>query len=637
MRSSEVSIFNLDSNDCAKAYVDLSVDKEAKAALNIALIILIMIILLVGSMRLSSDIVQIVLDPTQRLLRTKRTSDALMDVFKAVSKNDDGDGLDTTITTVLQASRDLLSCKLVNIYFVDHTANSLRLLQSSRAGRGESAEAEDCTIFANGLTVEPDDSTILGRVWNSATEATASSPKRNNGPHLKQSQLAANLYWTAESKQGAPGVVNLLSTDGRMSRQEKVFSSVSNAIKKKQNLPDLEGVGALEWTKWTERWQNDPSLSPLHAEELNVGTVSSQLCMSIVADFEGEGRRVVGLVQAINKQVRVPARRRRQMTGEQLAFKEYDVDCLQLFCEQIAGLVEKKGKAAEFQRNVAEDDTLSQLIQSFSNFHSTLDAPVSQMWQQANKKIRFARAFAGTDTIKEEAGDVIPCQVKIRDLQAWGYGCLDHTPEELVAATVMMFADLGLTTEFRIPLIRLQNYVKRVYDSYNDVPYHNAYHAFSVAQGCFYIISQCEGWQQNLTKDQQLCMLVAALGHDSNHDGVNTTFHVSVESDVAELYNDQSPLEMMHARTALMALKGEDCNIFEGLDPSQKPKARESIVKLILATDMKFHAAKQDKLVAHDGVPFNLGDPTEGQVGWPLFYSCPLHLYTCVNLGLKRL
>lgn len=65
---------------------------------------------------------------------------------------------------------------------------------------------------------------------------------------------------------------------------------------------------------------------------------------------------------------------------------------------------------------------------------------------------------------------------------------------------------------------------------------------------------------------EKLSMLLASLGHDLGHDGVNGGFHVSSSSEMAMRYNDRSPLENMHAYELFDAMRQSGCNIFEELD-----------------------------------------------------------------------
>lgn len=91
-------------------------------------------------------------------------------------------------------------------------------------------------------------------------------------------------------------------------------------------------------------------------------------------------------------------------------------------------------------------------------------------------------------------------------------------------------------------------------------------------------------------------MLVAALGHDLGHDGVNTGFHVNSSSDLAMRYNDRSPLENMHAYELFDAMRQTGCNIFEELEGAEKTKARTVVIDAIIGTDMAFHKKHVDDM-----------------------------------------
>jgi hypothetical protein len=156
-----------------------------------------------------------------------------------------------------------------------------------------------------------------------------------------------------------------------------------------------------------------------------------------------------------------------------------------------------------------------------------------------------------------------------------------------------MFEDLGLLSEFEILDTRMFDFADMVFSSYNEVPYHNAYHAFNVTQGC-YVFCSTMNKGKSLLKTEQFALMASALGHDSGHDGVNNAFHVSYESEIATLYNELSPLENMHACRTLGILKKED--IMERMAPAERKAIKAMMVSLIIATDMKFHKDKELKL-----------------------------------------
>ena len=53
---------------------------------------------------------------------------------------------------------------------------------------------------------------------------------------------------------------------------------------------------------------------------------------------------------------------------------------------------------------------------------------------------------------------------------------------EMLVLLQQMFIDLDLTFTFAIKIETLQQYLFEVYSNYNDVPFHNFKHAFTVTQ-----------------------------------------------------------------------------------------------------------------------------------------------------------
>ncbi len=80
------------------------------------------------------------------------------------------------------------------------------------------------------------------------------------------------------------------------------------------------------------------------------------------------------------------------------------------------------------------------------------------------------------------------------------------------------------------------------------------------------------------------------------HGGVNNDFLVATWSHVALVHNDTSPLENMHSYLLFATARRAGCDVLAGLEPSQRRTARELIIRAILATDLKTHAEKTNKL-----------------------------------------
>jgi len=177
--------------------------------------------------------------------------------------------------------------------------------------------------------------------------------------------------------------------------------------------------------------------------------------------------------------------------------------------------------------------------------------------------------------------------------------------------SLMMMTDpeLDICQDFNVTPDTIMKFTTELLgNSYNSVPYHNFYHAFSVLQGSYWLCTSTDTCK-SFTSLEKFSMLIAGMGHDAGHDGVNTTFHVESKSELAHCYNDKSPLENMHARDTFAAMQKKDCDILGTLDGPDFKRARQLIVDSIIGTDMAFHKKHVDELSAkHD---LNMEDKSE--------------------------
>ncbi len=592
-------------DDCVEciAMVDTSVDKVKQATLNMSLIVLIILVLLVATMSLSRETAQIVLEPTLKVMRMSRTSRALMSVFRAVGDSDGKSGLDDTISTVLDAALKMLSAEVVSMYFVDGDGN-LKLHQCARDGAAEGTDVKG-RLYGDVLSIgDAQTGTVIGSVITDAKQKFNSEDNTNG-----RTSSYANLLWVPEMD----GVVDM-TAHASIKRSMSLRRTMSKLAKGSSSAA-LQT--ALIDDEWTGRWQADPSINSIKLKKagssryvalVGDGPVRNQLCMAVVAEVGGR-HRVVGMVQALNRRI---AKRHVRYEGDvqltDLAFNREDVSSLEVFCMQIADLVQMKLKEVQYEDALNRTDGIGSMLRALEleadgmNASPRLSAaeteaagPKNHTFKTAAEAVKFATrtSLAGVNA----ADKLLP----IDQLRRWGHGCLDHSRTELTHYTVQMFDDLGLLSEFQVQDASLFEFADRVFSSYNQVPYHNAYHAFNVMQGC-YVFCSTMNKGKSLLKTEQFALMVSALGHDSGHDGVNNAFHVGYESEIATLYNDLSPLENMHARRTLGILKEED--IMARIAPAERKAVKAMMVSLIIATDMKFHKDKELKLaeVSYDNV-----------------------------------
>lgn len=93
--------------------------------------------------------------------------------------------------------------------------------------------------------------------------------------------------------------------------------------------------------------------------------------------------------------------------------------------------------------------------------------------------------------------------------------------------------------------------------------------------------------------------VLAAAVHDYAHPGLSNPFLVATRAVEAVLYNDQSVLEMFHIASAFRCmLNTPDCNATEHLSREQYRQVRETMVAVVLATDLKVHFEHLNRLKA---------------------------------------
>ena len=149
----------------------------------------------------------------------------------------------------------------------------------------------------------------------------------------------------------------------------------------------------------------------------------------------------------------------------------------------------------------------------------------------------------------------------------------------------------GLKNEKIINVNKLEAFLNSVSSQYLPTTlYHNNMHGADVCQSvCLYFLnSNAEKILQTTVLDL-LSILLASLGHDLGHPGLNNNFHINARTDLALTYNDSSCLENFHCSKLFNILKKDETNILEVLSVDEFKDIRKRMISEILATDMFFH------------------------------------------------
>lgn len=154
----------------------------------------------------------------------------------------------------------------------------------------------------------------------------------------------------------------------------------------------------------------------------------------------------------------------------------------------------------------------------------------------------------------------------------------------------------------KINSICLKGFIKDVCDEYNDVSYHNFYHATHVLHTTYVLLEKC-GLFNKLNPHVSFSILISALVHDIGHPGNNNLFEINTCSDLACRYNDLSVLEQYHCHLAFELIKKH--SLFQNYSHDEFIICRKTIISCILGTDMANHKSILETMKLKKDTDFN--------------------------------
>jgi hypothetical protein len=134
----------------------------------------------------------------------------------------------------------------------------------------------------------------------------------------------------------------------------------------------------------------------------------------------------------------------------------------------------------------------------------------------------------------------------------------------------------------------MMNFLTAVEAGYNDNPYHCNLHAADVVQSVYYFIAR-GGLAGFLRPIDVLALVIAAAVHDYGHLGVSNAFLVATAHPAALRYNDSSPAEANSVAKTFELLANPLTDVLSGFAPDERHYLRETIIELVIATDLKHH------------------------------------------------
>lgn len=156
--------------------------------------------------------------------------------------------------------------------------------------------------------------------------------------------------------------------------------------------------------------------------------------------------------------------------------------------------------------------------------------------------------------------------------------------QNLATLCTYLFRDLGLIQHFRLDALVVWRFfatVERHYHATN--PYHNGVHAVDVTQAMACFINE-PTFRDHLTPVEKMAAIIAAVGHDLDHPGLNEKFLITTSSHLAGLYNNTSVLENHHWRTCVALM--HETGLAASLSTPQRRDCEQLIQTMVLATDI---------------------------------------------------
>lgn len=144
----------------------------------------------------------------------------------------------------------------------------------------------------------------------------------------------------------------------------------------------------------------------------------------------------------------------------------------------------------------------------------------------------------------------------------------------------------------------LSNWLTMIEMNYHGTnPYHNSTHAADVLNGTAYFLER-EKLKAIFEPVDEVASLIAAVVHDVDHPGKSNAFLTNAGSELAILYNDLAVLESHHVALSFkLTCQDDKFNIFKNLDRDTYRVLRQSIIDMVLATEMMKHFEHLNKFV----------------------------------------
>ncbi|TMW60143.1 hypothetical protein Poli38472_000185 [Pythium oligandrum] len=378
---------------------------------------------------------------------------------------------------------------------------------------------------------------------------------------------------------------------------------------------------------------------------------SSLLCVPVKSSSSSTASHVIAVFYAANK-----------LTGDgssrasirRAVFCEEDIKIMNAICNEMSSVIERRAWELVFlveSSNESSSDMMTEVTSSFLSQYTTTPSLPRRRSSFFRQRAPTPTSAAPSDEIAQQStglsGGLLSkvfasskptssdSMARIRD---WELIPWEYSAPQLVDLVLDMFEYFDLLQRYQVPRATMRRFVVSVKGQYQDIPYHNVYHAFTTLHVSFLIVSsQSSVGSGTLSSSSEtiaqrihsnsvsgdepprvihllelrdiLSVFIAAFCHDMNHNGRTNDFHIRYRTSLAMLYNDQSVLENMHAAACFETMRRPGHDILAQVSVSEYRQMRKSIIRAILATDMHNHAGIVTQL--HEKLKVDVFNPED--------------------------
>ena len=379
-----------------------------------------------------------------------------------------------------------------------------------------------------------------------------------------------------------------------------------------------DNISDDDFQGWQNRWNADPSLSGrrLNKDLFRRNALKFQQCLACavtVPGAHGQPSRVVGVIQAINKNQNADESSVARAPMD-ACWSESEVQQLMMFCDQVSFVLEQRSQLKSLQAASKKHHKLSTFTKTFKAIKISRQVALSRKAIHANTGVKVGRvlqqrmagllAFGTGEQESQSHGDILA------KLQRFDFDVLDIPRDQLwQAATAMILSldvlpHLGGDGNSSTNEEQVVNFVKSILEHYDNLPYHNAWRAITIAHWMYYTMGRLERAEteamepHTFAPEHQLVTLLAALCvGGAGSDGLDNRAHEVFDSELHSQFNGVSPVENRQAQLFCQTLAQPGCDIFASLPPQRRRGLRRAVVSIILQTDHSNHVAITRELI----------------------------------------